>query len=133
MIFAFSKSNPAHLCNLWNRVQTVIRNAKSICNNQSPDFGHQLIRGQTSVLSVLSRDRLPILGTACRVSGMPLVERQYPFLSEHDYGIKGLPGLVFSFLESNPAHLCNLWNRVQTVIRDAKSITSHQVLDVRNY
>ncbi len=59
-----------------------------------------------------------------------LVERQYPFLSEHDYGIKGLPGLVFSFSESNPAHLCNLWNRVQTVIRDAKSITSHHVLEL---
>ncbi|MGB4098251.1 MAG: hypothetical protein WBM02_02440, partial [bacterium] len=54
-------------------------------------------------------------------------------LSEHDYRIKGLTGLVFSFLESNPAHLCNLWNRVQTVIRDAKSITSHQVLDISNY
>ena len=48
-------------------------------------------------------------------SGTVLVERQYPFLSEHDYGIKGLPGLVFSFSESNLAHLCNLWNRVQTV------------------
>ena len=66
-------------------------------------------------------------------SGTVLVERRHPSLSEHDYGIKGLPGLVFAFSKSNPAHLCNLWNRVQKVIRDAKSITSHQVLDVRNY
>ena len=63
-------------------------------------------------------------------SGTVLVERRYPSLSEHDYGIKGLPGLVFAFSESNPAHLCNLWNRVQTVIRDAKSTTCHQALEL---
>ena len=54
-------------------------------------------------------------GTQRQKLGTALAERHCPFLSEHDYGIKGLPGLVFSFSESNPAHLCNLWNRVQTV------------------
>ena len=62
---------------------------------------------------------------------MPLVERQYPSLSEHDYRIKGLPGLVFAFSESNRAHLCNLWNRVRTVIGDAKSIFNNQSPGVR--
>ena len=51
----------------------------------------------------------------------------FPFLSEHDYGIKGLPGLVFSFLESNRAHLCNLWNRVQTDTFAALFISSNSI------
>ncbi len=52
-------------------------------------------------------------GTAFRVSRMPLstealVERHHPSLSEHDYRIKGLTGLIYSFSESNRAHLYNL-------------------------
>ncbi len=65
-------------------------------------------------------------------SGTVLVERLYPTLSEHDYGIKGLPGLVFAFSKSNPGHLCNLWNRVQTGIGDAWSTFNKQLPSVRH-
>ncbi len=51
-------------------------------------------------------------------------------LSEHDYRIKGLPGLVFSFSEANRANLCILWNRVQTGIEDVRSISTNQLPSV---